>query len=200
MRMMSPRTETSRKILDAALELFSEKGYRGTTTKAIAQRAGVNEVTLFRHFASKENIFFAVIDRETDIKEQIQAIDFEPTEDLAGDLASIGLTASRNMIARAKLMKLVMMEIDRHPDLWQHVSHAPFEALGIFSRYFKKATAKGTVRDVDPEFAALVFFSFFFRSLVTHAFMGEDVMMRMDEDTIGKFTDIFVHGIAQRGG
>jgi len=197
---MSSRMKTSKNILDAALELFSEKGYRGTTTRAIAQKAGVNEVTVFRHFASKENIFFAVIDRETDIKDQIKKIDFEPTGDLAGDLTNIGLIASRNMIARAKLMKLLMMEFDRHPDLWQHVSHAPFEALDIFSRYFKKAKTKGYVRDIDPDFAALVFFSFLFRSLVAHAFMGEDFMMKLDEQTMGKFTDIFVHGIAQRGG
>ncbi|MEM2265151.1 MAG: helix-turn-helix domain-containing protein [Nitrososphaerota archaeon] len=55
--------ETEDKLLQAALELFSEKGYLGATTKEIAKRAGVSELTLFRHFKSKENLFTAVLNR-----------------------------------------------------------------------------------------------------------------------------------------
>lgn len=47
----------STKIIEAARELFMENGFKGTTTKMIAQKAGVNEATLFRHFKSKEGIF-----------------------------------------------------------------------------------------------------------------------------------------------
>ena len=42
------------KILEAASRIYSECGFRGTTTRRVAQEAGVNEVTLFRHFGSKE--------------------------------------------------------------------------------------------------------------------------------------------------
>ena len=41
------------KILDAALQVYAREGFRGATTKLIAQEAGVNEVTLFRKFGSK---------------------------------------------------------------------------------------------------------------------------------------------------
>lgn len=54
-RVDAPRT-TSEAILDAALELLGERGLRGTTTRAIAELAGVNEVTLFRKFGSKNNL------------------------------------------------------------------------------------------------------------------------------------------------
>lgn len=43
---------TQDKIIDAALALVNEQGYKGATTKAIAALAGVNEVTLFRHFGN----------------------------------------------------------------------------------------------------------------------------------------------------
>jgi len=43
--------------MQAASDLFANKGYAGTTTRSIAETAGVNEVTLFRHFGSKENLF-----------------------------------------------------------------------------------------------------------------------------------------------
>jgi AcrR family transcriptional regulator len=51
-------TETVRRlILQAARELFAERGYAGATTREIAQRAGTNEVLLFRHFKSKAQLF-----------------------------------------------------------------------------------------------------------------------------------------------
>ena len=49
-------SNTRTKIINAASELFASKGYAGTTTRIIAETAGVNEVTLFRHFGSKENL------------------------------------------------------------------------------------------------------------------------------------------------
>lgn len=49
------------KIMDAALKVFSQNGYRNATTKAIAMEAGVNESTLFRKFKNKENLFDSVI-------------------------------------------------------------------------------------------------------------------------------------------
>lgn len=54
--------DTGRAIIDAARKLFGEKGYKGVTTREIARIAGINEVTLFRHFGTKENLFDAVLD------------------------------------------------------------------------------------------------------------------------------------------
>ncbi|MDN5789474.1 MAG: TetR/AcrR family transcriptional regulator [Micrococcales bacterium] len=53
---MGRRFETRAALQDAALELFADLGYEGTTTARIARRAGVSEMTLFRHFASKESL------------------------------------------------------------------------------------------------------------------------------------------------
>lgn len=53
--------KTEQKILDAALKLFSEKGYKGATTLDIAAKAGVNDSTLFRKFKTKQNLFDKVI-------------------------------------------------------------------------------------------------------------------------------------------
>jgi len=54
--------ETRLRILSAARELFAQKGSRGTTTRQIAQRAGVNEATLFRHFGTKSQLLQAMLD------------------------------------------------------------------------------------------------------------------------------------------
>src|SRR6202048_2947954 len=54
---------TRQRLLDAAAETFSRDGLRGATTREIARKAGVNEVTLFRHFKSKEQLLRAVLQR-----------------------------------------------------------------------------------------------------------------------------------------
>jgi AcrR family transcriptional regulator len=54
---------TRERLLDAAAQTFSTDGIRGATTREIARKAGVNEVTLFRHFKSKEQLLRAVLQR-----------------------------------------------------------------------------------------------------------------------------------------
>src|SRR5207249_1411784 len=51
-------------ILEVALQLFSQKGFRGTTTKEIALAAGVNEAIIFRHFATKSELYAAIMDHK----------------------------------------------------------------------------------------------------------------------------------------
>jgi AcrR family transcriptional regulator len=56
---MSSKTE--QKILDAALEVFSKNGYKGARTRIIAEKSGFTEMTLFRKFETKENLFNQVL-------------------------------------------------------------------------------------------------------------------------------------------
>ncbi|HGY10053.1 MAG TPA: TetR/AcrR family transcriptional regulator, partial [Oceanithermus profundus] len=56
-------SSTYERLLEAALELLAERGYRGATTRAIAERAGVAEVTLFRRFGSKARLLAEAVRR-----------------------------------------------------------------------------------------------------------------------------------------
>lgn len=51
-------------ILEVAMELFSQRGFRGTTTKEIALAAGVNEAIIYRHFATKNELYAAIVDHK----------------------------------------------------------------------------------------------------------------------------------------
>ena len=52
-------------ILQTAFDLFSRKGFSGTTTKDIAKAAGVSEAMVFKHFASKDELYGALIEAKT---------------------------------------------------------------------------------------------------------------------------------------
>src|SRR5277367_936671 len=60
---LSSADSTRERLLDAAADTFGRDGIRGATTREIARQAGVNEVTLFRHFKSKEQLLRAVLQR-----------------------------------------------------------------------------------------------------------------------------------------
>ncbi|MFN2456467.1 MAG: helix-turn-helix domain-containing protein, partial [Pyrinomonadaceae bacterium] len=60
------------------MTVFSERGFRGTTTREIARAAGVSEAIIFRHFATKEELYSAILDRKA----------------CAGDMAEIRRTLS----------------------------------------------------------------------------------------------------------
>ncbi len=51
-------------ILEVGTGLFAQRGFQGTTTKLIAERSGVTEALIFQHFASKEDLYWAVIERK----------------------------------------------------------------------------------------------------------------------------------------
>lgn len=60
------KSDTRRRLIDAARAEFSDKGIDNATTRGIAERAGCNEVTIFRHFESKQNLLAAVVQDTSD--------------------------------------------------------------------------------------------------------------------------------------
>ena len=196
-----PKKDTKGRILDAALELISKDGLKATTTKAIAEAAGVNEVTLFRHFESKEKLFLAVIDREAMMRFDIIQQEIEPEGDIAEQLAMIGSFMAQKMVGEASFFRLMVLEVNRYPKLFDHVGKIPMAAIAMLEKYFDRAKEKGLVRkDIDSEVMAVSFFSYLFRILVASAFLGDDLFLKKDrDDGMRDFAKIFVNGVVERG-
>jgi len=113
---MNYNNETSKKIMEVALKLFSEKGYYSTTTKEIAKEASVNELTIFRHFGSKSHLFQVtteahVMDSQVDeILSDTQHLDFEAS------MMLIAIRIYELFIKNKKLYKVQMKLADDEKD------------------------------------------------------------------------------------
>src|SRR5689334_622721 len=57
-------TDRREQILEVASRLFAKQGFQGTTTRQIAEEAGVNEALIFRHFPTKEELYWGVLDSQ----------------------------------------------------------------------------------------------------------------------------------------
>ncbi len=195
---MARNKDARQRLLDAALGLFCQNGYDGVTTRAIARKAGVNEVTLFRLMGTKEGLLMAVLERETDIRSKVPPGGIAPSGDVVADLAMFGTYMLKGMLSKAPIMKLCMTETHRRPRMWRRISPAPRAALRLLSGYFDRASEMGLIRKVDSNLAATAFFSFFFRSMVMTAFLGKDMFLKLDDRAIHDFCSMFVEGLGKR--
>jgi AcrR family transcriptional regulator len=149
-----PAEERRQQILELATELFARQGYQGTTTRQIAQQVRVNEAIIFRHFATKEELYWAVIENQIQVRggrARLEAklaaggSDRELLTAIAEELLSQDVTLSRLLLYTA----LENHELT-HRFFRTHVT----QYLEVLSDYIRHGVAEGRFRDVDPPLAA----------------------------------------------
>jgi AcrR family transcriptional regulator len=123
------------KILDAALQVFAEQGYRGATTRRIAQEADVNEVTLFRHFGSKEELMRAAVQHAAQADEAWLP---DVPERPYAELVRWARDHYRRLSQRAPMIRACLGESNEHPEMMQRVSHGPVRVGGELRRYLSQ--------------------------------------------------------------
>jgi TetR/AcrR family transcriptional regulator, mexJK operon transcriptional repressor len=156
-----PKKKTRQRILDAAAESFQSLGYARTTTQAIAAKAGVAEVTLFRQFGDKQKLFREAI-------EQIGGgVNFEMLEaqlsyDLAADLSLISQHSLRFFLAQQDAIRMLMFESVHFPEMKTALAQNPSGMIELLVRYFEKQRAEDKVQVVDSQVTAQAFMSMIF--------------------------------------
>jgi AcrR family transcriptional regulator len=107
-------TDIREKLLEATAQVFANLGYLGCTTRRVAQEAGVNEVTLFRHFGSKDTLIreaLAHVERTT-----VTALPADP-KDPAGELLAWAQQVYANLSAQRVLIRRVLGETVERPEI-----------------------------------------------------------------------------------
>ncbi len=127
----SPRDCTRQRLLDAAARVFAEHGLAGATTRAIAEAAGVNEVTLFRHFHTKDGLLAAVVGQNFGAEAPAPADPPPPvTSDLRADLLAHAERYWRVLSINLPLVRTMIGEIQhRHRDQASCVFHGVFRGV-----------------------------------------------------------------------
>jgi AcrR family transcriptional regulator len=164
--------ESRARILEAALRVFAETGYRGATTRRIAQEADVNEVTLFRHFGSKEELIRAALQHAAQEEEAL--LPPVPTRPYA-ELTQWALEHYRRLSARAPMIRTCLGESTEHPDMTECVSEGPVRVGTELRRYLQQLRDQGGASgSVDAEVAASLLMSALFTDAISR-----DIMPRL---------------------
>ena len=108
---MKEYNSTGLQILEASKELFTDKGYRGVSTKKIAEKAGVNEVTLFPIFGSKQKLFEETLEHFF-FKPNFSSLYELPSENLSQALKHFGDVMHDFLVENLSLIKMEIQNQD----------------------------------------------------------------------------------------
>jgi TetR/AcrR family transcriptional regulator len=200
--LMPPRLtakDRRQQILEVAFGLFARKGYDGATTREIAEEAGINEALLFRHFSSKENLYWTMIEevcQQRGRRQRVQKVldgggtDFEVFQGIAREILVrtprdrqltrlLWFTALENHTLSARFFRTFVADY--------------YEAL---ANYIRQRIRLSVFRKTDPLVAARGFLGMVaYHFLIQELFRGEQYQKFDPEEVADTLAGIWLAGM-----
>lgn len=192
--------ERRQKIIEAAIDLFSRKGFRGTTTHEIAEGAGISEAMIFKHFATKQNLYSAIIEAKSETEELLAgAAKAAQQDDDAGVLRAVGLKMLEQTERDPSLMRLLLFSALEGHELSEMFFKSRVKRLHEFlSDYLRRGIEAGRFRSADPLIIARGFIGMVVHYLLIHELFGVKRPPRSSpEEVVELFVSVFLKGIAR---
>jgi AcrR family transcriptional regulator len=189
--------DSKQKIIDAAFRLFSKHGMDGTTTKEIAETAGVNEVTIFRNFGTKEALFKASVVQMLPVGDIRKGVHFDSEGSLDDLMVKNAKTVLRIISSNRYPLQLMVGELWRHPELSEQVLKDVMEPMIDFlAENFGQLIEKGRMRQADPKVAARTWIGLVQSYFIFNYLLRASPPTAQQEDMALKgMVDIFLNGM-----
>ena len=190
-------------LLDAALDLFVEKGFAATRVEEVAARAGVSKGTLFLYFQSKDELFKAVVRENISGRLVEWNSDFEAFQGSTCDMLAYCMNSWWDRVGATRasgLTKLMMSEAANFPDIaefYQHEVIRPGHAL--IRRVLQRGIDRGEFRPLDLDYAVYSVISPMIFLIMSQHSMGVCVSAQHALDAkkyIASQLEIILHGIS----
>lgn len=166
-------------ILEVATGLFAQQGFQGTTTKLIAEKSGVTEALIFRHFPGKEELYWAVIERKIDSAAPLERL-LENLDAPGDDLEVLSRVAFEVLDRRAQdqtLSRLLLFSaLEKHELSERFFRNYIENYFDVLARFVRQGISAGRFRRVDPLLAARGFVGMLvYHSWIQELFGGKEV-------------------------
>jgi len=197
--------ERRSQILAVAVSLFSNRGFRGTTTKEIAQAAGVSEAMVFRHFATKEELYAAILDYKVCSGEK-----FDPSQ-----LAAEAIKSKDDRAVFESLALEALNHYEKDPEFQRLLLHSALEkhqlaqiffnefvrpVYEFLGSYIRERQRDGAFVEVDPTIVVRCFLGMVLHhSLNNNLWDPDRRLLNVSNEAAAKyFTEILLHGITTK--
>ncbi len=187
--------------MEAALDLFAEKGFRGTRTKEIANSVGISETLVFQHFISKEVLYQSVIEAyfgdhpiQPEVEDKIEA------RDDSGFLYNVAMHFIKHSAKDPRIIRLALYRALEEPN-FKAASHLrdKKERLGLYGvlcDYIQKRIEEGAFNEVNTRVVGKLFLE----ALLMHVINKELKMMGpllfvSEEKIVENLVNVFLSGI-----
>jgi len=194
---MNKMKNTSDRIIEAFLELFSTYGYKGTTTRSVAELAGVNETTIFRNFGNKKKIMeksISYISRNIVLNKLMYE---DITWDLEHDLLIIS-DGYHRYIENEKMRNLIftsLQEARMFPELSEAIALIPNQLKDELVSYFNEMHSKGKLIETDMEAQAMNFIWMNFGYFLSNSRFNENSFSDSKENFLKYSIQLFSRGL-----
>jgi AcrR family transcriptional regulator len=192
-------------ILDAAVQLFSQHGFSGTTTREIARASGVSEAMLFKHFATKDELYKAILDTKTCQGEMqfpwtenspvSEAIAKKDDFNVFYNLALFAMNKHQNDVG---FMRLLFYSALEEHELAQRFFHEFVSRVYEFiGSYIEERQKDGVFRELDPKIAVRAFLGMMIHHSLNNILWDKKrtLLNISNEDAARNFAEILLRGI-----
>lgn len=190
---------THDRIIEAAIKLFSEKGFNGTTTKEIAETAEVNEALIFRHFSTKRDLYGAIIEKKISEEPGIE-LSLETHRDSKDDRLVFTAIATR-MFEKCgsdpSFMRLLHFSALEGHDLSDMFFDTYVEYINmLISDYIDTRIKDGEFKKLNPLYSSKAFIGMVVNQIIVQELFGEKKKNKTDyKELTETFVEIFLEGI-----
>jgi len=196
-RSNSPE-ETRERILTATRDVIGRKGKRGATTREIAEVAGVNEATLFRHFGTKEALLVACAQHFCGYL-QLADVAGQLTGDLSDDLLTLGGLMLSRFVSLQDMIRWSLVEQEYEKDIFAETAWRPQLAIvAIMTVFMQRRIDTGELQG-DAHKLAMVFLGLIFMHALGSRKFPDSSLHRGDSESALRFyVDVFLNGVRKR--
>jgi AcrR family transcriptional regulator len=199
MSALTARGGAKEKILESAMKLFAGKGFSGTTTKEIAEKAGVNEALIFRYFSTKRDLYGSIIEKkineEPGIEKPLER--YRRTKDDWYILRSVALRMFDKCGGDPDFIRLLHYSALEGHELSDMFFDTYVEYINkLLSEYIKDRISDGAFKKVNPLVAARAFIGMVINYIIVQELFREKRKGNIKkEDLVESFVTIFLEGM-----
>lgn len=193
-------------ILQTAVSLFSQRGFKGTTTKEIARAAGVSEAIIFRHFATKDELYGAILHSKS-CQDGLHRFPWEGNEVLQAairerdDVAvfyNIALQAMNNHQNDEAFMRLLFYSaLEEHQLADRFFGEFVSQVYGFIGEYISDRQREGAMRDVEPRIVVRAFLGMLIHHSLNNILWDKErrLLDVTNEEAARNFAQIILRGV-----
>ena len=193
-------------ILQTAVNLFSQRGFKGTTTKEIARASGVSEAMVFRHFATKDELYGAILDTKG-CQDGIHRFPWEENQSLRQALEqkddfavfyNIALDALNKHQSDISFMRLLFYSaLEEHVLAERFFSEFVARIYGFIGGYIEERQKDGAFREMNPRIAVRAFLGMLIHHSINNILWdkGRNLLDISNEEAANNFAEILLRGI-----
>ena len=191
---VAPRRDRREDILRASLHLFAERGFHGTSMRDIAREAGITEGLIYHYFASKRDLFRAIIEEHSFLPLLRTLPELAQQLDLRALLIVLARGFFDVLRQNTKLTRLLLQEVQVFPEEKEaFFADAVGQSITELGRILDARMSARARSQVDPQVAARLFFNALLAFFVEQEILGGKHMLPADEQVyVDHLVDMFV--------